>query len=62
MSKHLLSACLFLKTYSNETVLSAMTGADEKTKRFYLWMLVKALARLTIVCLFLFVLSDTNLR
>ncbi len=31
--RHLLWALLFLKSHENETVLSALTGAEEKTQR-----------------------------
>ncbi len=54
MPKHLLWACLFLKTYCNETVLSALTSVDEKAQRYYVWKVIKALARLRIVIFFLF--------
>ena len=47
--RHLLWALLFLKSYANETVLSALTGADEKTQRLWIWRFIRAISRLDIV-------------
>ena len=47
--KHLLWSLMFLKTYANEVVLSALTGVDEKTQRFWVWNLVHAISRLPLV-------------
>ena len=47
--RHLLWALLFLKSYANEVVLSAMTGADEKTQRHWIWTITRAIASLRIV-------------
>ncbi len=49
MPKHFLWACLHLKSYANETFLCALTGTDEKTQRFFVWTIIKCLARLCIV-------------
>ena len=46
---HILWALLFLKSYSNEVVLSAITGADEKTQRLWIWKIVRLISELRVV-------------
>ena len=59
--RHLLWALLFLKSYANETVISAMTGSDEKTQRLWIWQFVRAIARLKLVSVIQFLfLNLTN--
>ncbi len=53
LPKHFLRSRLFMKSYSNEAVLSAMTGVDKKTQRYYIWVFIKSLARLRIVRFFI---------
>ena len=36
---HLLWACMFLKTYENETVHSTIAGVDSKTSRQWTWII-----------------------
>ena len=47
--RHLLWALLFLKSYANETVLSALTGADEKTQRLWIWRFLREISCLKLV-------------
>ena len=47
--RHVLWGLLFLKSYANEVVLSAITGADEKTQRHWIWTITTAIANLSIV-------------
>ena len=42
--KHLLWACLFLKIYATEQVNSVITGADPKTFRKWVWILLRCIA------------------
>jgi hypothetical protein len=48
-SKHLLWALLFLKTYTSEHVMHALTGADEKTVRKWVWIFVQLISDLHVV-------------
>lgn len=47
--RHLVWALLFLKCYPLEVVMSAMTGADESTVRYWVWLVVEALAKMKTV-------------
>ncbi|KAG9404512.1 hypothetical protein AC1031_004720 [Aphanomyces cochlioides] len=46
---HLLWAFLFLKTYATEAQLYAITGADEKTFRKWVWQWIRAIAALDVI-------------
>lgn len=46
---HLLWSLLFLKIYANEAVNSALTGADPKTFRKWVKLVIEALASLKVV-------------
>lgn len=44
--EHLLWALMFMKVYSNETVLSSVAGCSEKTFRKWVWFYMEAIAKL----------------
>jgi len=47
--KHLLWALMFLKVYASEDVLAALAGVHVNTLRKWLWIYVKAVAKLNVV-------------
>ena len=47
--RHLLWTLLFLKCYPLEVVMCAMTGANERTVRFWVWLVVRRLAEIDTV-------------
>ncbi len=43
---HLLWTLIFLKSYVNESLMSSLTGADQKTVRKWVWYMLKKMAEL----------------
>lgn len=46
---HLMWALIFLKSYNTEEVNKSIIGSDEKTVRKWVWIVIDAISRLTIV-------------
>lgn len=46
---HLLWSLIFLKSYNTEEINRVMIGADEKTIRKWIWIIVNAIANLRVV-------------
>jgi hypothetical protein len=51
---HLLWTLIFLKQYNSEHVNHAITGADEKTFRKWVWIFIELIADLNVVSLLFF--------
>ena len=45
---HLLWALMFMKVYTNETVLASVAGCTEKTFRKWAWFYMEAIAKLDV--------------
>ena len=58
--KHLLWACLFLKIYATEQVNSVITGADPKTFRKWVWVVLRLIASQRLVSTSFFKFSSLS--
>ena len=52
MQEHLLWALFFLKVYGTENVQASIVGADEKTYRKWIWIVIEWMSNLDVVSYF----------